>query len=56
VEEGREAGSLTYLLMINAFQGVEMIAETSRLTAWIIASNPELASALAGAQEQSDNI
>jgi uncharacterized membrane protein YraQ (UPF0718 family) len=26
VEEGREAGSLTFLLMINAFQGVEIIA------------------------------
>ena len=35
VEEGPEAGSLCYLMLINAFQMVEMSGENMRLFFWI---------------------
>lgn len=39
VERGQEAGSLTYLIMINVFQAVEMAGEISRLIEWVKAEN-----------------
>lgn len=39
VERGQESGSLSYLLMINVFQAVEMSAEISRLIEWVKAEN-----------------
>lgn len=39
VEEGPEAGSLTYLLMISTLQGIEGHGETSRYLTWIEGEN-----------------
>lgn len=42
VERGQESGSLTYLVMINVFQAVEMSGEISRLIEWVKAENQML--------------